>query len=41
MLQGFQSVSDHFVVETEDILTRNDGDIPIHVQNISKFMTEL
>ena len=41
VLQGFQSVSDNFVVEIESILTRNDGDIPIHLQNIPKFTTEL
>ena len=41
VLQGLQSVSDHFVVEIEDILTRNAGDVPIHLQNIPKFMIEL
>lgn len=41
VLQGFESVSDDFVVEIEDILTRNAGDVPIHLQNIPKFMIEL
>ena len=41
VLQGFQSVSDHFVVEIEDILTRNAGDVPVHLQNIPKFIIEL